>query len=86
MTRARARLGLRGSAADQEKRERKNKDELFVQKIKNFFFLLSTTACESMERKQNNIKIQNIFTSIVKQHAEKPILVVNLKILSCHLK
>lgn len=38
MMRVRTRLGLRVSTVDQEKKE-KNKDELFVQKIKNSFFI-----------------------------------------------
>lgn len=44
-----------------------NKDEPFVQKIKNF---IKHNCLWEHGKKQNNIKIQNIFTSIVKQHAE----------------
>lgn len=43
-----------------------NKDKLFVQKITNFN---KHNCLWEHGKKQNNIKIQNIFTSIVK-HAE----------------
>lgn len=50
MTRVWTHLGVGETAADRKLKEKRT-DELFVQKIKNFF-LLSTTACESMERNQ----------------------------------